>query len=380
MHVQFMKQACELASKYRGLTGPNPCVAALIVKGSMVVGSGCHVKAGSDHAEVLAIQEVMSKSGIQTVDIDPSLFKNATLYVTLEPCVHVGKTPACVDSVIKAGFSKVVIGMKDPFSLVNGKGIKMLKKAGIAVDLVKEDSSLGKMVRSLNQPFIKWARTGFPYLTLKSGMSLDGKIATSGGESQWITSEVSRKDARMERSLHDCVVVGSGTVLSDDPELAPHGKFKKKNLLRVIIDRKLSLSFDHKVFRDENVFVVCTGLASERNRARYKKAGFRFRQFGKDVVNVKSLLKHLGSKNIQSVFVEGGSEVSGLFVDAASKDASLIDQVVYYYAPMLLGGRKATSVVAGEGVSSLKNAISFSESEFSVSGKDLKFSGKANLY
>jgi diaminohydroxyphosphoribosylaminopyrimidine deaminase / 5-amino-6-(5-phosphoribosylamino)uracil reductase len=380
MHEDFMRQACDLASKYKGFTSPNPCVGALIVKGQTVVGSAAHAYAGSDHAEVLAIKEVMGKSGIQTMDIDPQIFRNATLYVTLEPCVHVGKTGACIESVIKAGFSKVVIGMKDPFNLVNGRGIKMLKKAGIAVELVVPSSKLGDLVSSLNQPFIKWAKTSLPYVTLKAGMSLDGKIATVGGESQWITSEESRRDARKERSLHDCVLVGSGTVLTDDPELAAHGKFKKKNLLRVIIDRKLSLKLEYRVFRDENVFVACTALASERNRKKFKSAGIKFKQFGKEKIAILSLLKYLAGRDIQSVFVEGGSQIAGLFVDAASKKAELLDQIIYYYAPTLIGGSNATPAIAGDGVAHLKNAIPVQDGAFESLGRDLKFKGKINLY
>ena len=255
-----------------------------------------------------------------------------------------------------------------------------MKKAGIEVEVLKEKSELGQDIRELNQPFIKWAKYDFPYIVLKSGLSLDGKIATSSGESKWITSDASRKDARGERSRCDAVLVGSGTVKADDPELAAHGKHKNKDLLRIVVDRKLSLDPKMQVFRDQNVLVVCTDKASKSARAKYLKAGVPFKSFGKDEISLKRLLKYLAKDDVQSVFVEGGSAISGLFYDAASKDEIFIDKVIYYYSPILIGGQNAKSVVGGNGAESLKKALKLADYEVEVVDEDLKLVGKVNQY
>lgn len=379
MNNVFMKRAIELAKKGKGLTSPNPCVGALIEKGGHIVAEGWHKKAGDDHAEIIAIKEVMKKSGIKTVDLDQTLFENATLYVTLEPCSHVGKTPACTEAVAAAGFKKVCIGMKDPFKKVNGRGIKFLKSKGVNVELASGNAGLVDEVRDLNQAFIKWASIGLPYVTLKAGMTLDGKIATSTGDSRWITSEESRGDARLERSMCDAVLVGAGTVRADDCELAAHGRFSSKKLLRVVVDGKLSLSLDQKVFRDENVFVACSDLASKTNKNKYKSAGIEFKSFGKDSVSMKKLLKFLASRDVQSVFVEGGSAVHGAFHDAALKDSSLVDRMVFYIAPRIFGG-DAVSAIGGTGVTKIDKSLEFEESELEVVGGDMKVTNILNFY
>lgn len=375
-----MKRAVELAKKGLGFTSPNPSVGAVIVKGGEVVAEGYHKKAGDEHAEIKAMKELMKKTGLVTVDFDPALFENATLYVTLEPCSHNGKTPSCSKAIVAAGFKKVYIGMKDPFKKVNGRGISYLKKNGIDVQVLKAGTELAQEIRNLNQPFIKWATTGSPYLIMKAGMSLDGKIATSGGESKWITGEKARKDAGRERSLCDAVMVGAGTVVADDPELAAHGVYRRKNLLRVIVDPKLGLSLDKKVFRDENVVVFCSKLASKKNVEKFRKAGVKVKRFGNGVVSVKAMLKYLVGMGVQSVFVEGGSGVHGHIYDAFLKDRKLIDKVIFYQSPKILGGTKSFSAVGGEGISKLKSAKSLENVEYEVLENDLKISGIFNSY
>ena len=381
MNQMYMKRAIELAKKGIGKTSPNPCVGAVIVKGGKFIAEAWHKKAGTDHAEIIAIKKLMKKSGIVTRHLDPSLFENAELYVTLEPCSHNGKTPSCAKAIVAAGFKKVYVGMKDPFKKVNGRGIKILKENGIDVEICKIGSDLANEIRSLNQPFIKWVSKGLPYVTLKAGMSLDGKIATSTRESKWITSEQSRKDARIERSLYDAVIVGAGTVMADDPELAAHGKFKNKALLRVVVDPKLRLALNKKVFRDENVIVFCCrDKVSKKNLEKYKKAGIEVKFFSGDKILVKQSLKFLAKRGIQSVFVEGGSGVHGYMYDYFLKDRSLIDKVLFYIAPKIIGGKEALSVVGGKGVAKLKNAKEFESFEVEMLGDEMKVEGIYNFW
>ncbi len=375
-----MLRANELAKKRIGFVSPNPAVGAVIVKGDFVIAEGFHRKAGEDHAEVVAIKNMMKKSGIVSVDIDKSLFRNAVLYVTLEPCSHYGKTGPCAEAIVKAGFRKVCIGTVDPFAKVNGSGIKFLRDNGVKVEICKTGSDLEKDIRLLNQPFFKWALTGMPYVVLKAGMTMDGKIATNSGESKWISSETSRKAARLERSKCDAVLLGSGTVEADDCELAAHGKYKNKNLLRVVIDNKLQLNLGKKVFRDENVFVACSLLASKKNRNRFDAAEIPFKSFGKDSVSIKKLLKYLGGRGVQSVFVEGGSSVHGSFHDAALKDNTLVDRLQFYMAPKLFGGLSSLPVIGGEGVSKLKKTLDFKNLQCSSLGEDLLIEAELNLY
>lgn len=375
-----MRRALQLAKKGNGFTSPNPSVGAVIVKGGEIVAEGYHKKAGDEHAEIKAMKELMKKTGLVTVDFDPSLFENATLYVTLEPCSHIGRTPPCSKAIAAAGFKRVYVGMKDPFSKVNGKGISYLKKMGIDVKVLKIGTELANEIRELNQPFIKWATTGLPYLTMKAGVSLDGKIATSIGESKWITSEKARQDARRERSLCDAVIVGSGTVMADDSELAATGIYKKKGILRVVIDPKLKSPLESKVFRDENVIVFCAKGASKKSLDDFKKAGVRVKRFSGDVVPVKSMLKHLGKMSIQSVFVEGGSGVHGYVYDAFLKDSALLDKVLLYQAPKIIGGRDSMPVVGGEGLSKLVKVKTLKDTNYEVIGDDLKISGVFNSY
>lgn len=375
MKNEFMERALELAMKGYGFTSPNPCVGAVIEKGGHIVGEGYHRRAGADHAEVVAIKEVMKKSGIVSVDLEPKLFENATLYCTLEPCSHQGATPPCSLAVVAAGFKKVVIGMKDPSSKVNGRGINYLKKHGVDVEVVDVSSSLAGRIRFVNRFFTKFVKTGFPYVVMKAGISLDGKIATATGDSKWITSEAMRDDARVLRSEVDAVVVGVNTVINDDPELAAHGKFRNKKLLKVVIDPKLRSSLGAKIFRDENVFVACTSAASVKDKKRFEKAGIAYKSFGKDRVSIKQLLSYLAKRNVLSVFVEGGGGVHGHFYDAFLKDSALLDEVVLYVAPKLIGGRDSVSVIGGIGISSIKKAPVLKGVEYKVVGDELRVRG-----
>lgn len=376
----FMKRAIELARKGEGFTSPNPCVGAVIVKGGQIVAEGWHEKAGADHAEIVAIKQMMMKSGIMTVDIEPMLFHNATLYVTLEPCAHTGKTPPCVKAVAAAGFSRVVIGMRDPFKKVNGKGISYLKKHGIKVSIIKPTSKLAEEVRAINQPFIKTVTLGLPYLTLKAGLSLDGKIATSSRNSKWITNEKSRIDSKIERSKCDAVIIGARTVCADNPELAAIGDYKSKNLLRVIVGDKFNFDKSMKVFRDQNVLIACSDAMPSKLKKKFIDASVSVKSFGKKKVVLKKLLKYLSLNGVHSVFVEGGSGLNGSLFDENLADSKLVDRVLFYYAPKLVGGEKSLSVIGGTGIDKISDSIDIVKSKFELIDQDLKYDGVINFY
>lgn len=367
-----MERALTLARKGEGFTSPNPCVGAVIVQDNKILAEGWHKKAGEDHAEIVAIEKLMKKPGIK--------HSNLELYVTLEPCNHKGKTGPCTEIIIQTGFKKIYVGMLDPFKKVNGRGVNFLRKSGIKVEILNKKTKLAKAIRFLNQPFIKWARFGLPYVTLKAGLSLDGKITTTEGQSQWITSEMEREFSRLERSKADAVVVGVGTVKSDDCELAAHGKWAKKSLLRIIIDRKLTSQLNAKVFRDNNVFVITTDLAQKSVSEKFKNAGINFKSFGESEISIEKLLKFLAEKNIQNVFVEGGSCIYGLFHDAAIKNSLLIDRVIFSFAPKIIGGKNALSVVGGEGIKKLNQALKFEDFKVDINKDGFRFIGILNSF
>jgi len=365
-----MLRAVELAKKGLGFTSPNPAVGAVVVQGHMILGEGYHKKAGEAHAESIAIAQARKQGTLE----------DATLYVTLEPCCHSGKTPPCTSAVIDAGISHVVYGMRDPFSKVNGKGERALREAGVNVSSLSQKDPLYDEVRLLNQWFIKKEKTGLPFVTLKIGMSLDGKIATAKGDSKWITGIAARKDARLERSRHDAVLVGAGTVEVDNPELAAHGTYKKKKLLRVVIDPDLKSNPASNIFRDEHVFVATTERAPRQSRTAYEKKGIEYAVFGKQKVAITKLLRHLSERGIKSVFVEGGSRVHGSFCDAAREDKQVIDQILFYIAPKIVGGNTAPSVVGGVGPESIKDALKCKNTFVEKVGSDLKVRGVINWY
>ncbi len=329
MPKQYMEKALALAKKGLGFTSSNPCVGAVIVKNGVIMGEGWHEKAGEDHAETFAIKSVKKKSDL----------KGADLYVTLEPCCHFGKTPPCVDAIVKSGIKKVYVGMKDPFKEVNGKGIKFLEKHGIKVEVLDEKEKLAKEIKKINLPFIKWAKTGLPYVTFKAAISLDGKIGLPGKRIM-ITSKKSRKHAKFQRSLCDCVMIGANTVRVDNPELGVSPEFKGKKLLRVIVSSGLNFTLKEKIFRDRNVFVACTKKALKEDRKRFEKAGFEYGIFGKNEVDFMSLFKFLAKdKNVRHVFSEGGGRLNGSLFKQNKKNGLLIDRFLFYTAPKIIGKR-----------------------------------------
>lgn len=372
MNDAFMRRAIDLAKKGQGLTAPNPCVGAVIVKDGEILGEGWHKKAGGDHAEVVAIRDALRRSGKNKRDV----FRGADMYVTLEPCAHEGKTPSCAGAIAEARFNNVFVGMKDPFPKVNGKGIKLLRGKGVSVKVLPSSSKLSNEISSLNQSFLKFVKMNRPYVTLKAGMSLDGKVALKSGESKWITSEIAREDARVERSICDAVLVGFNTVRLDDPKLSPTGKFLNKKFLKIVLDPLLELDTGLKVFKAPDILVACTDLASERNVKNFRSAGIGFKSFGDKKISLHRLLEYLAThKKIQSVFVEGGSSTNGNFLDE-----KLVDRVIFYVSPKLIGGSENLSVIGGKGIEKISDAVKLSKTRVSQIGEDFKLEGVVSLY
>ena len=369
--IHFMERALALAQNGIGCTSPNPAVGAVLVKDGVIIGEGYHQKAGEPHAEVHAI--VQAKQNNHDV-------RGAHLYVTLEPCCHMGRTPPCTDLLIQEGVARVVVGMRDSFQLVDGQGMVRLADAGVAVALLPETHPLIAPLRETNQAFIKWAQTGLPYVIMKTAVSLDGKIATRNGISKWITNDAARDDARLERSRCDAVLIGGGTVVADDPELSTNDQYADKRLLRVVIDPTLSLPTTARVFRDEHVFIATTDRAKKRNHLRFLRQGISFESFGRKEVSFKRLLQYLGRHDIQSVFIEGGGGVHGRFYDEARVDPLLLDRVVWYIAPTIIGGSGAFSAVAGQGVCELSETIPLKDVHTEMIGNNIKVTARANWY
>lgn len=331
----YMRQALRLAAQAVGLTNPNPLVGAVIVKKGKIIGQGYHLKAGDAHAEINALKAATE---------DP---EGATLYVNLEPCSHFGKTPPCVDALIKAKIKQVVCAMKDVNPLVRGKGISKLRKAGIKVEVgvLKEEAE------KLNETFVVFHKNKRPFIALKFAASLDGKIATRTGDSKWLTNSQARAHARGLRARYQSVLVGINTVIADNPHLGVREQ-GKKDPLRIILDSKLRIAKDAKVLRDRNVLLVTTTQADKEKLRWLKKAGFEVKVY-KNHISVKQLLKDLYKKEIISVLVEGGGTVNGSFVDN-----KLVDKVYVYQAPLLVGGKNSISAVEGVGAARISQALS----------------------
>lgn len=338
---QYMRLALSLAKKGLGTTSPNPMVGAVLVKGSQIVGKGYHKKAGSHHAEVIAIGDAREEA------------KGSVLYINLEPCSHVGKTPPCADAVIEAGIKKAVISMVDPNPEVSGRGIEKLRKAGIdvKVGLFEEEA------KKLNEAFIVSMERKRPFFTLKAAVSLDGKIATKTCDSRWISNEASRKQVNNLRSFMDGILVGINTVITDNPLLIPRVVKPKKIPVRIILDSKLRIPLACDVVKTAGKYATWV-FTNDDSRADKE---IRLKTLGLDVIRVsrdeygRVSLKHvcdeLYKRGIMSVLAEGGGEVN-----SALLREGLIDKVMLFYAPILIGGKGAYNLIGGKGIDFLKDA------------------------
>jgi diaminohydroxyphosphoribosylaminopyrimidine deaminase / 5-amino-6-(5-phosphoribosylamino)uracil reductase len=339
---RHLSRALALAGQARGHTSPNPLVGAVIVKNGETIGEGFHAAAGEPHAERIALAACGE---------DPA---GATLYVSLEPCCHEGRTPPCTEAILEAGIARVVVASDDPTDKANGRGLGILRDEGVTVDLV--DGHVGTAARLLNQPFRKHAKTGSPLVVFKTAMTLDGKVATSSGDSQWISSEESRARVHRWRSEFDAVAVGIGTALADDPELTARIEGVAKQPLRVVFDSEARLPLDGNLVSsagDVPVVLVCSRAASRAAVQNLESAGVEVivASGGTEGDRITSALAELGERDVQSLLLEGGPHLAGGFFDA---DA--IDEVRTFIAPALIGGRQARVPLEGQGLAKVSDA------------------------
>lgn len=339
-----MREALRLATNARGRTAPNPLVGAVIVKDGRIVGEGWHRKAGTPHAEVHAL----AMAG--------ELARGATLYVTLEPCAHYGRTGPCAKAVAEAGVKRAVIALRDPNPLVAGKGIEILQQAGVEVEV----GVLEREAAQLNEVFLQWIDTRRPFVLLKAAMSLDGKIATAAGDSQWISGEMSRARVHIWRDEYDAIMAGIGTVLADDPSLTarlPDGT--GRNPVRIIVDSQARTPLDAKVVQDglARTIIAVTETASAERVEALAAAGADILRAGRgQQVDLDLLMQALGGQEITSVLVEGGGTLSYSLLEAG-----LVDKVAVFVAPKLLGGCTAKTPVEGAGFQRLSEAVELTE-------------------
>jgi len=355
---RHMREALELALRGWGRVSPNPLVGALVVRGGDVIGRGWYEgPRGSPHAEARALSEAGERAA------------GATVICTLEPCDHQGATPPCTRALIEAGVGRVVVAATDPNPMVDGRGIRGLRDARIAVDV----GLLGHEARRLNEAFEKHVTTGLPFVTLKMASSLDGKAAASDGSSRWITGEEARADVQRLRAGADAVVVGAGTAVADDPALTVRDPryAGARQPLRVVVDSRGRVDATGDLFDGSAPTVVATtDRASEERIARWQEAGAEALILEADRsggVAVGELAAALGKRGVQSVLVEGGPTLAWSFV----RD-DMIDKVVLYAAPVLVGGVGAPSVLMGGGFSPIGSARRLEVSSVGRVGEDLK--------
>jgi diaminohydroxyphosphoribosylaminopyrimidine deaminase/5-amino-6-(5-phosphoribosylamino)uracil reductase len=347
-----MRMALKLALKAEGKTSPNPLVGAVLVKDGKTVGRGYHKRCGLPHAEVNAIRDAGGKA------------KGATLYVTLEPCDHFGRTPPCTDAIIKGGIRRVVIAMKDPNPINNGRGIRALKRSGIkvSVGILKDEAA------EINRPYIKFITRNMPYVTIKAAESLDGKIASRTGDSKWISAADSRRYVKKLRGKVDAVMIGSNTALKDDPLLLSKVPGSKEPA-RIIVDDALKTPLDSRVIRSRDASpVIIATVKNTTRKSLYKARGVEvlMTRSKKGMVDLNELLRTLAIRGMSHILVEGGGELIASFMEEG-----LADRLLFFVAPKIIGGRSAVSPVEGAGIARIKDAISLRKMKATAFKKDI---------
>ncbi len=330
----YMRETLRLARQSKTLPYPNPWVGCVIAQDGAIVGRGFHYGPGANHAEV----EALAEAGART--------RNATLYVNLEPCPHFGRTPPCTDAILRAGIRRVVYAVRDPNPAVSGRGAAVMKHNGIEI----KQGVLQAEARALNEVYFKFRRTGLPFVTVKVATSLDGKIATRIGESQWITDAAARRRARELRAQHQAVLVGINTILADDPQLGPRIK-GAQDPWRIVLDSRLRIPLRARVLAAGHCIIATTTTSSIQKRKLLEDAGAEIWPFSGKQTPLEPLLKNLAVRGILSVMVEGGAETLGSFFDR-----NLVDRVFWFYSPMVIGSLKSRSAVAGRGIAQLADA------------------------
>lgn len=351
---RYMLRALELAERGRGRTSPNPLVGAVIVRDGEVLAEGHHEFVGGPHAEVNALDGVGS-------DTD-----GATMYVTLEPCAHQGRTPPCTDRVAAARIARLVMAIRDPNPLVSGKGETLLREQGMEVAI----GPYSEIALRQNEGYIKWVTTGVPFVTLKMAMSLDGKVATRTGESRWISSEVSRADVHRTRAVSDAIMVGIGTVVHDDPQLTARTVAGAPTPLRVVVDSLARTPADSHIADTEKAptLVAVSGAAPTESIEALEAGGVEVVTIGDGgKVDLPGLLRLLGERGIANLLVEGGPELT-----RAMWEARLVDKLVFYFAPKVIAGCTAPGPVGGAGVSCVDEARGLAIDALYEMGPDFK--------
>ena len=366
--IEYMQRAIALAKKGAGFVNPNPMVGCVVVKDNEIIAEGYHEYYGGLHAERNALTHT-------TADC-----KGATLYVTLEPCCHHGKTPPCTDIIIEKGIKKVVVGLLDPNPLVSGKGISILKDAGIEVVTGVEADK----IKELNKVFLKYIKTKRPYVILKTAMTLDGKIASYTGDSKWITNDKSRQLVHKLRSEMMGIVAGIGTVKADNPMLncrlegqqtTDNRQQSVRQPIRIIVDTKASISLDSNIVKTANEYrtILAVGQQSTDNSQQSKIN--ELESFNVEIlqceekdgrVDINDLMIKLGEKGIDSLLLEGGSCLNAAFLEAGC-----VDEVYAFIAPKIIGGEHSKSPIGGKGIELMKNAITFDKVEIEQIENDI---------
>lgn len=361
---KYMRRCLALARLGAGRAHPNPMVGAVVVRGGRVVGEGFHGQAGGPHAETVALRKAGKKA------------EGAVLYVSLEPCCHIGKTPPCTDLIIRSGIRRVVSAMPDPNPAVLGKGHRVLKRHGIdvATGLLKIEAV------ALNDVFITWQTLRRPYVTVKVAQSLDGKIATGSGQSKWISGIQARQQVQQIRSEVDGILVGVETVLADDPRLTVRGSRQKAGRRRValpvkiVLDSKLRTPPTARIFHSGGrVVIATTHRADVRREHRLVRSGAQVLRLPARGQRVQwaALLEALAERGIAHLLIEGGAEVMG-----SAFDAGCVDRLICFISPKVIGGRKAPSSVGGKGASVLSRALNLKECVVCNVGEDLMITGR----
>lgn len=358
MDETYMKLALELAGKGRGKVAPNPMVGAIIVKNGKIIGQGYHKVYGEAHAEVNAFKDATEE------------VRGATMYVTLEPCSHYGKTPPCADRIVEEKIGKVVIGSLDPNPIVAGNGCKKLIDAGIEV----VTGVLEEECKKLNEVFMKYITTKMPFVIMKSAMSLDGKIATPTGESKWITGETARKAVHEFRNEVSAIMVGVDTIIKDNPELTCRIE-NGKNPIRIVVDSKLRIPIHSKVIEEiekANTIIATTEKADNEKISLLKKLGITILicSIKEGRVDLKDLMVKLGELKIDSILLEGGATLN-----YSALEQGIVDKVQIYIAPKIIGGEDSKTPVGGKGIDSLKHAFKVRNLTYSFLGEDILLEG-----
>lgn len=361
--IRFMREAILIAEAAKGKTSPDPLVGAILVKNKKIISAGYHGEVTTPHAEAWAIE----KAGREA--------RGATLYVNLEPCCYfkTKNNPPCTELIKKAGIKRVVAAMQDPNPRVKGRGFKELKKAGIevAVGILEQEA------RRLNEVFIKYIKSGLPFVTIKAAMSLDGKIATKNGESFWISGLDSRKRVHYLRSINDAVMVGIGTVKKDDPELSVR-HVEGEEPLKIVLDPEAEIPQKARLFKPapHKTFIICSKKAPKERVERIKELGAEViccpykRSGGKMRLDLLYAMKELGKKKVASILLEGGGGAI-----AGALQARIADKAVFFISPKIIGGKDAPTPVEGEGIESLTQVIKLKDMGFEKVGEDIMVEG-----